>query len=812
MRTQNGVGLTRWMGIWGLLAVLLLVGLSCGLPGAASAKSHGEKLADTVPPESGVSGTAATITWGTNMPSTSQVVYGTTTKYGQSSQFKWSMVTNHVITLGNLKAGVTYHYQCRSVAENGSFLETPDQTFTTAGSTSAPPPAPLAVAITSPAASATVSGTVAVAASASDGVAITGVQLQVDGASVGAADTASPYNFSWSTTSVANGSHTLTAVATDASGNTATSAGVKVTVSNTVASTLTVTITSPAASATVSGTMAVAAAATDSVTISSVQLQVDGANVGAADTASPYNFSWNTTSVANGSHTLTAVGKDSSGNTATSAGVKITVSNPVASTLAVSIASPAASATVSGTVAVAATATDSVTISSVQLQVDGANVGAADTTSPYNFSWSSTSVANGSHTFTAVAKDSSGNTATSAAVKVTVNNSDTTPPTVSITAPASSATVSGTVTVSATASDNVAVASVQLQVDGANVGSADTASPYNFSWSSASVSNGSHTLTAVAKNTSGNKTTSAGVKVTVSNSTDTTPPTVSITSPANSATVSGTVTVAASASDNVGVASVQFQVDGNNVGSADTTSPYNFSWNTANYANGSHALAAIAKDAAGNSAVSATVNVTVSNASSGGSGSGIPSTLGWFDVAGQQIAPNCPPDPSTTGSCYGVVDAWNSGIADTNRNILWVWGGGHNDYSGNEIYAFNLNTLKMTRANNPADPTPTCTPAFSNGTPSSRHTYGGTVYMPNVDKMLVFGGVPYCPSGGFISDTWTLEMSQVGSSGAGGWAQMNPTISGNGGVAPDNQFGNAQLQYDPNTQLVFLNESTYGLW
>ncbi len=715
MRTQNGVGLTRWMGIWGFLAVLVMVCLTCGLPGAASANSHGAKLADTVPPATSVSGTAATITWGTNMPSTSQVMYGLTASYGQASQFKWTLVTNHQITLGNLKAGVTYHYQCRSWSPNGGLLETPDQTFTAGGSS--PTPAPLTVAITSPAASATVSGTVAVAVSASDGVAITGVQLQVDGANVGAADTTSPYNFSWSSTSVANGSHTLTAVATDASGNTATSAAVKVTVSNTVASTLAVSITSPTASATVSGTMSVAATATDSVAISSVQLQVDGANVGSADTSSPYNFSWNTTSVANGSHTLTAVAKDSSGNTATSAAVKVTVNNPVASTLTVTITSPAASATVSGTVPVAATATDSVAISSVQLQVDGANVGSADTTSPYNFSWSSTSVANGSHTLTAVAKDSSGNTATSAAVKVTVNNP---------------------------------VAS---------------------------------TLT------------------------------VTITSPAASATVSGTVSVAAAATDSVTISSVQLQVDGANVGSADTSSPYSFSWVTTSYANGSHALTAIAKDSSGNTATSATVNVTVSNASTGGgSGSGIPSTLGWFDVSGQQIAPNCPPDPSTTGSCYGVVDAWNSAVVDTTRNILWVWGGGHNDYSGNEIYAFNLNTLQMTRANNPADPTPTCADAFSNGTPSSRHTYGGTVYIPTADEMFVFGGVPYCPSGGFISDTWSLAMSQVGSSGTGGWTQLNPTIVGNGGNGPSNQYGNSQMQYDPNTGLVFLDESTYGLW
>jgi hypothetical protein len=71
--------------------------------------------------------------------------------------------------------------------------------------------------------------------------------------------------------------------------------------------------------------------------------------------------------------------------------------------------------------------------------------------------------------------------------------------------------------VTASASDNVAVASVQLQVDGANVGAADTTSPYSFTLDTTMFSNGSHTLTAVAKDTSGNQTISAATVVTVSN-------------------------------------------------------------------------------------------------------------------------------------------------------------------------------------------------------------------------------------------------------------------------------------------------------
>src|SRR5262249_57895933 len=78
-------------------------------------------------------------------------------------------------------------------------------------------------------------------------------------------------------------------------------------------------------------------------------------------------------------------------------------------------------------------------------------------------------------------------------------------------------------------------------------------------------------------------------------------------------TVSGTVTVSASASDNVGVSSVQFLLDGQSLGAADTSTPYSVSWDTTKVANGSHTLSATATDAAGNSATAPSISITVSN-------------------------------------------------------------------------------------------------------------------------------------------------------------------------------------------------------
>jgi hypothetical protein len=110
--------------------------------------------------------------------------------------------------------------------------------------------------------------------------------------------------------------------------------------------------------------------------------------------------------------------------------------------------------------------------------------------------------------------------AMSAAQSVTATFTlSTTPPTVSLTAPLTGQTVSGTITVSANASDVVGVAGVQFKLDGANLGAEVTSSPYSISWATTAAPNGPHTLTAVARNTANNTATSSPVTVTVSNAT-----------------------------------------------------------------------------------------------------------------------------------------------------------------------------------------------------------------------------------------------------------------------------------------------------
>src|SRR5206468_11809377 len=115
--------------------------------------------------------------------------------------------------------------------------------------------------------------------------------------------------------------------------------------------------------------------------------------------------------------------------------------------LIVTITSPGSGSTVANTVPVSASVSivGSLTVASVQFKLDGANLGALDTSAPYSVSWNTTAVGNGSHTLTAVARAILGAQFTSDPVTVTVNNAppppppDTTRPTVSITAPVSGA-------------------------------------------------------------------------------------------------------------------------------------------------------------------------------------------------------------------------------------------------------------------------------------------------------------------------------------------------------------------------------------
>ncbi len=180
---------------------------------------------------------------------------------------------------------------------------------------------------------------------------------------------------------------------------------------------------------------------------------------------------------------------------------------------------------------------------------------------------------------------------------------DTTAPTVSLTAPAAGATVSGTaVAVRANASDTVGVAGVQFKLDGANLGAEDTTGPdYSITWDTTKATNGSHTLTAVARDAAGLSTTSSPISVTVSNApADTTPPTGSVTiNSGAAATNTAAVTLALSATDDPGtVSQMQFSNDGTTYSTPEAYATTT-AW-TLTAGDGTKTVYAKFKDAAGN--------------------------------------------------------------------------------------------------------------------------------------------------------------------------------------------------------------------
>jgi Concanavalin A-like lectin/glucanases superfamily/Bacterial Ig domain len=382
------------------------------------------------------------------------------------------------------------------------------------------------VGISAPANGGILSGSTTVSATASDNIGVVGVQFKLDGNNLAVEDTSAPYSITWDTSTVANVSHTLTAVARDAVGNTTTSSPVSVTVNNVIADVTppVVGITDPTNGDNVSGFVHVSADASDDASgVVGVQFKLDGNNLATEDTSAPYSITWDTSTVAIGSHTLTAVARDAAGNVATSGSVAVTVSSaPPPDTIApnVILTAPVANAIVSGLTDVSAAATDNVGVVGVQFKLDGNPLGAEITGSgPFALAWDTTTATAGGHSLTAVARDAAGNSTTSAPVSVTVNNtvSDTTPPTVSMTAPAANAIVSGTISVSANATDNVGVVGVQFKLDGNSLSTEITAAPFSTSWNTTTIANGVHTLTAVARDAAGNVATSSAVSVTVNN-------------------------------------------------------------------------------------------------------------------------------------------------------------------------------------------------------------------------------------------------------------------------------------------------------
>ncbi len=130
----------------------------------------------------------------------------------------------------------------------------------------------------------------------------------------------------------------------------------------------------------------------------------------------------------------------------------------------------------------------------------------------------------------------------------------------------------------------------------------------------------------------------------------------------------------------------------------------------------------------------------------------------WYEIPNTRLSavlPNpLPPSRQGTGRAESIVDEWSGGAFDTRRSWLLVWGGGHNNYSGNEVYAFDMNTLQWRRLTDPSTDVggSETTGYYPDGLPRSRHTYDYVEYVPSIDRFCSFGGAAQYPDGNTETD------------------------------------------------------------
>lgn len=322
----------------------------------------------------------------------------------------------------------------------------------------------------------------------------------------------------------------------------------------------TISITAPANNSSVSSTTTVTADASDNVGVTKVEFYVDN-QLQATDTSSPYNLNWDTTKVSSGTHELVAKAYDAAGNVGVS-NIHVTV-QPDNVQLYLS---PTSQSVATGKNLV------------IDIMVDTAGSSINDVQSVFKYSSSTFSLVN------IKAGSSFGNLSVPQKPAGTIEFNAAANP---------GSKVSGT----------QKVAEVTLHATGTGDSTASLAEVC------ASGNTSSFTCSAAYDSTTNNNDlgTVSGGSYSVK---DITPPRTSITAPDNKDTVTDTTSVKATASDNVGVTKVGFYIDGK-LQSTDTSSPYNFSWDTTEASAGSHTLTTKAYDAAGNVGTSAAVHVTV---------------------------------------------------------------------------------------------------------------------------------------------------------------------------------------------------------
>ncbi len=162
----------------------------------------------------------------------------------------------------------------------------------------------------------------------------------------------------------------------------------------------------------------------------------------------------------------------------------------------------------------------------------------------------------------------------------------------------------------------------------------------------------------------------------------------------------------------------------------------------------------------------------------------------WFEVDGSELQGVC---PEKISNCGNVVEPWSSGAFDPVHNQMLVFGGGHGDYAGNEVYAFSLESLSWKRLTEPSDPEFTNQDPLPDGRPVSRHTYDGLSFITHAGRMFAHGGSRWQDGSG-TDVSWTFDPA------TGEWEDRQPERD------PDTPYCCGEgSTYDPKTKRVFFH-------
>lgn len=180
---------------------------------------------------------------------------------------------------------------------------------------------------------------------------------------------------------------------------------------------------------------------------------------------------------------------------------------------------------------------------------------------------------------------------------------------------------------------------------------------------------------------------------------------------------------------------------------------------------------------------------------------------GWSEISDTKIIDVCPENNfagynyNFSDRCKNIVLAWGAAAFNSSEDKMYIWGGGHHDYYGNEVYELDFLQNSVKRITDPGFPAdPDARPAqtelapFDGSQPNSRHTYDGMAYLQQDGLIWAFSGSLASKASGNDNLTWLFDI------GNNRW-----NLDNSKGDIPRAVYG-AVSAYDNATDTIFMHD------